>query len=763
MPLLPTPLPLARAALARAWLGEPAVAAPLGEVELRPHQADAVARVRTAFEEFGGALLADAVGLGKTYVALAVAAGAGTGGGGTLVVAPAALAGMWREAARRAGVACELTSFERLSRGARVAGGRALVVVDEAHHARNPATVRYRALATLAAGARVLLLSATPVHNRRRDLDALLALFLGARAAALGEDEVARCVVRRTHAAGRAEALGVPAVEPVEWLPAAGGDGGLLDALLALPPPVPPADGGDGGALLTAGLVRQWASSDGALRAALRRRMARGAAILSALESGLHPSAAELRAWAAGDDGESGAVQLAFAELLCATPAASVALLGAARAQREAVRALLADLARHPDRDAQRAAHLREVRRRHAGAKVVAFAASADTVRALYRRLAGDPRVAALTARGAVVAGGAIGRAEALARFAPSAGGAPAPAECDRVDLLLATDLLSEGVNLQDASVVVHLDMPWTPARLEQRVGRVARMGSPHARVHVYALRPPASAAALLDVERRLAEKLHSAGRAVGVGGAIMPGLASWLGARAIAGAPEQHQSIRQQLERWLGHTAAVVALPATPSSLVAAVRAPTRGWIALGGDRSTLVAALADGEPTDEPALVARAISLAGGPEAEVDLAAAEDAVEAVRRWRARRAGAAAAGARGAVSTRDRRLVLQRIARITRRAPSHLRPSLAELALDARQAAAATHGAGTEARFAELARAELPDLAWLEAVGTLRPPRVLPDESEEERPAAVLLLLVDDAGDGGNSRPHLFPLPRRL
>ena len=46
--------------------------------------------------------------------------------------------------------------------------------------------------------------------------------------------------------------------------------------------------------------------------------------------------------------------------------------------------------------------------------------------------------------------------------------------------LLLTTDLASEGVNLQDASVVVHLDLPWTAARLEQRVGRVARLASAH-------------------------------------------------------------------------------------------------------------------------------------------------------------------------------------------------------------------------------------------------------------------------------------------
>ena len=72
---------------------------------------------------------------------------------------------------------------------------------------------------------------------------------------------------------------------------------------------------------------------------------------------------------------------------------------------------------------------------------------------------------------------------------------------------MITTDLLSEGVNLQGASVIVHLDVPWTPAGLEQRVGRAARMGSRHACVHVHGIAPPAAAERLLTLERRLARK----------------------------------------------------------------------------------------------------------------------------------------------------------------------------------------------------------------------------------------------------------------
>src|ERR1019366_7091035 len=82
----------------------------------------------------------------------------------------------------------------------------------------------------------------------------------------------------------------------------------------------------------------------------------------------------------------------------------------------------------------------------------------------------------------------------------------------DAVSLVIATDLLSEGVNLQGAGVVVHLDIPWTPAGLEQRVGRAARLGSARTRVHVYGIAPPRSAERVLALSRRLAEK-ESQGR----------------------------------------------------------------------------------------------------------------------------------------------------------------------------------------------------------------------------------------------------------
>lgn len=83
-----------------------------------------------------------------------------------LVVAPAALRSMWHESLGRCRVIADVVSYEALSRGLQRLRRPTLLILDEAHHARNPHSRRYAAWADIAWGARVLLLSATAVHNR---------------------------------------------------------------------------------------------------------------------------------------------------------------------------------------------------------------------------------------------------------------------------------------------------------------------------------------------------------------------------------------------------------------------------------------------------------------------------------------------------------------------------------------------------------------------------------------------------------------------
>src|SRR6185436_5013125 len=126
----------------------------------------------------------------------------------------------------------------------------------------------------------------------------------------------------------------------------------------------------------------------------------------------------------------------------------------------------------------------------------------------------------------------------------------------EEIELLLTTDLLSEGVNLQDANVVVHLDIPWTVARMEQRVGRVARLGSPHPEVIVHALRPPRSAAAVLSIESIVQRKWRGAKREIGTSAPSPKGLspAGVAGAsdKSLESVPGKAERLRAVLENWM-------------------------------------------------------------------------------------------------------------------------------------------------------------------------------------------------------------------
>ncbi len=711
-----------RATIARQLLGDQPDEA-MGHLVLRPHQMDAVGRVTRLLAQHGGALLADDVGLGKTFVALAIAREAQQ----PWVIAPAAVRDHWIATAAHACVRVHVESFESLARRGPSLARPGLVVIDEAHHLRNTGTRRFAAAAALCRGAQVLLLSATPVQNRLADLRNLLSLFLGERAHALPETQLPEYVVRRVERdlpAG--ERLDLPHIEAPQWLPPVP-DVDCLDRILRLPPPVPPADGDDGGALLLYSVTRQWASSRAALRGALRRRLARGLALQDALAAGRIPSRAELAAWSFAD----GAQQLSFPELTVRAESADAALLLAqVRSHGAAVRELLAWLDASDDPDRSRIAHLLALLARRRGERVVAFSEYADTINAYYHALAPRGCVAMLSHAGGRVAGGAVSRGDLLQRFAPGASARSRPSE--RIDLLLTTDVLSEGVSLQDASVVVHLDLAWNPARLEQRVGRLRRFDAARDSIGVFVMPPPAPAERLLDLERRLRDKLAIAGRSIGLAGAILPGMTV---ERRNESLLRGNERIAAAVKAWRAD-----AFDAAPP-ITGAARSDRSGALAcVRRDGVVTLLALRDVTVTDDRGMVEDVIAAADGEDAAASPELLQETWRRVERWLRVRARGDVMELPAVHVAHSRRSLLHRVDAIARRAPRHSQPRLAPLMRAARTAATATLSTGAERVLAELSAAAMADEAWLHAVSEFATMNVHPAASE---PPEVLALLV--------------------
>lgn len=592
----------------------------LGTINLRNHQLAAIARIEAAMNAFGGALLADAVGLGKTYVALAVARSYGN----ALVIAPAVLRAQWERSGRASDTIFRFTSTESLSRGP-VDAAPDLVIVDEAHHFRNPATRRYARLADLTATTPILLLSATPIHNHREDLIALIALFLGSRAAELSAEHLASCVIRREQsdvpavdfpAVARGRRIAIPATEDV------------LDRIYGLPPPVPLADGRAAAALVRNGLAQSWASSDAALLSAITRRLTRGEALRESVRSGRLPTHGELATWLAGDD----TVQLGFTELLCAQDAGTELSLERSIAEHlDALRDLAHAVRTGGSRDEIRIDALKRIRATHPGERIVVFTTFASTARRMYDALERSGGAAVVTGRGARIASGALPTDEVLRMFR-----SPAHRR-EAIELLLATDLLSEGIDLPEASVIVHMDLPWTPARLEQRLGRLRRPRAPGAVIASYVFVQPASIEKRLRRERLLARKAMASARLIGTGSA-----------------PMRWEELHRMLAGWLTSDG-LREVPHGRRVAVAACSAPARGALALTQSES-------------------RSVLLAVHTKAAGDLRASVAPQELLRAVRAASANDSAFTSRDYLAVRralERRMRTERVRRLTALEPS--------------------------------------------------------------------------------------------
>lgn len=487
-----------RARIAAAALGT-ATTARVGAFTLRDGQRESADTVRRALQAYGGALVADAVGSGKTVLALAVAADYDE----VLVLAPSALREQWQRAAARAEVTVRIASHESLSRG-RSPAAASLIVVDEAHHFRTRVSKRYRELAALARGRHLLMLTATPVVNRRADRDALLALFLGRRAASA--ETVERVVLRRRAAVDPSVAVvGLASLRGAADVP------GVSERIARLPPPLPTSDGDSATALIRLSLAMAWTSSLAALDAMLRRRLQRGTAIADMLRDGHWPSRDTLRDWVLGDDAMQLAIPFAAAALT-ATPPADAATtlevhLGAIREMRAAIRPYIAlDTA-------ARAEAIRALLRREAPRRVVLLAQHAVTIHALHAQLRAEPGLVAIVGTRVHAAAGRWTREDVLRALGPRQ--PPWRADDPRgIRLLLATDILAEGVELQGCATLIHGDVPWTPARLEQRLGRVAREGQ-RLPVHEVHFALPEGAEALLALRKRLQRKRRARVRAL--------------------------------------------------------------------------------------------------------------------------------------------------------------------------------------------------------------------------------------------------------
>lgn len=152
------------------------------------------------------------------------------------------------------------------------------------------------------------------------------------------------------------------------------------------------------------------------------------------------------------------------------------------------------------------------------GKKVLVFSYYRDTARYLYREL-GHPENPEAQKFRQELGGARIRRmdsgADAKERerivrgFAPRANQAPEWAGTDHeIDILISTDVLAEGQNLQDCGHLINYDLHWNPTRMVQRAGRIDRIGTPFSTLWIYNMFPDEGLERLLGLVERLSDRI---------------------------------------------------------------------------------------------------------------------------------------------------------------------------------------------------------------------------------------------------------------
>ena len=149
------------------------------------------------------------------------------------------------------------------------------------------------------------------------------------------------------------------------------------------------------------------------------------------------------------------------------------------------------------------------------GSKVLVFTQYVDTAKYIFESVK--------AADTAMVASG-DNKGELVARFAPRAN-AELWKKCrsaGELRVLVATDVLAEGLNLQDGDIIVNYDLHWNPVRLIQRFGRIDRIGSTHDQIWGYNFLPETNLEKNLNIEAVLKARIADIHATLGEDAAIL-------------------------------------------------------------------------------------------------------------------------------------------------------------------------------------------------------------------------------------------------
>ena len=606
-------------------LGEDSPELGRSAVELAEFQDDAVKKARRILARYDGVLIADSVGLGKTWIGKKLLEDfAYQRRQKALVICPASLREMWRKELSGATISAEVIGMEGLGRDGfdiRKYGDCDVILMDESHNFRNDKSNRYETLDAIIQlnGGRgrdgerkkLILLSATPINNDLGDLANQIRLFTQSqpdyfREAGIGdfnayfrrarrlanhEGQAAGVVlfnllqeimVRNTRpyirvAYPNATINGKQVVFPNRTLHTVTYNlgstyGGLYDEIVAAIDALSLAPykledyrkksairdeeehkWETGREMALVGIfktrfLKRLESSIEAFRLSLKRaltfeetykdylldgRVVSSKDFHKAMRFLSHDEEDDLDAGSVADELDAVAEARAYIESL---PTVNLNDFDLRRLTHDVERDVdllrsLYDQTASLAKSDGKLARLKELLAGELkGRKVLIFSSFKDTSRYVHRSLAGDadwlaaaddPHVRRIDSgnhpdeRGGIlsqfapIGSGTVGQAASLPLEMQKSRSQAGSLRHEReIDILVSTDVLSEGQNLQDCGTIINYDLTWNPIRLVQRNGRIDRLGSPHSEITIHNMFPEVELEALLHLIERLSTRI---------------------------------------------------------------------------------------------------------------------------------------------------------------------------------------------------------------------------------------------------------------
>jgi superfamily II DNA or RNA helicase len=575
-------------------------------VDLAEFQEDAVKKARKILNRYDGVLIADSVGLGKTWIGKKLLEDyAYHMRQKALVICPASLRNMWTDELLAANIPAKILSQEELGQedfDSSKFGDADVVLVDESHNFRNSGAQRYEKLSELLnANARrgkdgmrkkIILLSATPINNSIFDLYNQIILFTGNdksyfASAGIGDlyryflaarretrdlfsgiglfNLLEEVVVRRTRpfirkAYPKATIKGKPVQWPERKLRTVQYDleavyEGIYEGIvsqienLRLAPYSLESYKKEGVekdlfemgreealvGIFKSRYLKRFESSIEAFRISVRRALEFIKTFESYVLDGKvldSASFAKATRFLSNEDEEDDATPKSRADQLDANEEAREFLNSlptlehtlydlrklhdALQADVDALNVIwneIKDITPEHDAKLKKLKHLLSAELK--GKKVIVFTYYKDTARYLYHELGGDkgkafresienPNIKRMDSGAAPKE-----RVAFVEAFAPKANNREELIGTEKeLDILISTDVLSEGQNLQDCGVLVNYDLHWNPTRMIQRAGRIDRLGSEHKTLWVYNMFPDIGLERLLGLVESLSRKI---------------------------------------------------------------------------------------------------------------------------------------------------------------------------------------------------------------------------------------------------------------